>query len=69
MKRAIVEHEGHRILVQPTKNSVRYSIYKFVNGEQFGIGDEYKEDTEVNRGKFIQEAIAAFERARAAPFN
>ena len=66
----MVEHKDHRILLQITpKGEYKYSMYKFVNGEQFGIASNYPEDNNHNRDMFIAEALPAFERARAAPFN
>jgi hypothetical protein len=44
-------------------------MFKFINGEQMGIADTFNEDSPHNRELFITEALAAFERARAAPFN
>jgi len=69
-RRKIIEHDGHRILLQPiTDNDIKYSIYKFVNGEHFGISKWYAEDTKDNRDLFIEEAMEGFARARTAPFN
>jgi len=72
--RRLVEHEGHRVLVEDLADSDesplnRYSIYKYVNGERFCIANIYPDDTKANRDTFIAEALRAFERARAAPFN
>jgi len=70
IKRKVVEHLGHRLLLTPKpKGGFRYSIYKFVNGEQFGITGEVDKDTEAHRDSFIDSALKAFDRARAAPFN
>ena len=69
-KRMMIEHGEHRLLLQTTpKGESKYSMFKFVNGEQFSIADTYPEDNNYNRDMFVEEALKGFERARAAPFN
>ena len=69
-KRIMVEHGGHKILLQPgADKQIKYSMFKYVNGEQFAIASTYPADNDNNRGMFVDEALRGFERARAAPFN
>lgn len=72
--RRIVEHEGHRLLVEEGQGEnseplCKYSLFKYVNGERFGISNLYNIDSQLNRDTFLTEALKGFERARAAPFN
>lgn len=69
-RRKIIEHMGQRILLQETpKGRICYSMFKFVNGESLAIHREISEDTETTRDIFVNDALAGFARARAAPFN